>query len=95
MARYQKGGNFRGKKYQRSKKQRGGNIEKKIKNSKIGKQLKKIINVGNRLGNILIPKTKTKKTIQSGSGIGHSVHYGPPRRVRNTIPSAKQIMYHQ
>ncbi|CAB4016324.1 Hypothetical predicted protein [Paramuricea clavata] len=92
MARYQKGGNFRGKKYQRSKK-RGGYIEKKIKNSKIGEQLKKIINVCNRLGNILIPKTKTKKTIQSGSSIGHSVRYVPPRRVRNTIPIAKQIMY--
>ena len=59
----QRGGNFKGKKYQRSK-QDGGNIIGKIKNSKITKTLRKHMqSVGQQLGQ------------------------------RNTIPSAKYVMY--
>jgi hypothetical protein len=81
----QRGGNFKGKKYQRSK-QDGGNIIGKIKNSKITKTLRK---VGEQLG--LLPGKKT--TVQKGGGMKR--RGGPPKRRRNTIPSAKYVMYHR
>jgi hypothetical protein len=81
----QRGGNFKGKKYQRSK-QQGGNIMGKIKNSKVAGTLRKhMLSVGQKLG--LLP---TKKMIvQKG---GSMRRQGPPRRQRNTIPSAKYVM---
>jgi hypothetical protein len=102
----QRGGNFKGKKYQRtkSKKQEGGNIVGKVrrsgrnvigkvKNSKIAKTM---VNLSRSLG--LIPKpittttTKTKRMIvQKGGSMRRS---GPPKRQRNTIPGAKYVMYH-
>jgi hypothetical protein len=103
----QRGGNFKGKKYQRSKpkKQEGGNVIRrarrtgrnvigKVKNSKIAKTM---VNLGRSLG--LIPKpittttTKTKRmVVQKGGSMRR--RSGPPKRQRNTIPGARYVMYH-
>jgi hypothetical protein len=107
MGRKQKGGNFKGKKYQRSTKQKGGNIIKKIKNHKVSRTLQKhLVNVGRELGGMFLnsskgkqlkAKTKQPETlpVQSGSGIGRGKRHGPPKKMRNTIPSAKLVLYHQ
>ena len=86
----QRGGNFKGKKYQRSK-QDGGNIIGKIKNSKITKTLRKHMqSVGQQLG--LLPG---KKMIVQKGGSMRRMRQGPQKRRRNTIPSAKYVMYHR
>ena len=98
----QRGGNFRGKKYQCSK-QKGGSIINKIGNSKITKALSRhLLNVGKELGGMLLKsrkggaKAKIKQmAVQSGAGLRQSIRQGPPKQLRNTIPSAKYVMYHQ
>jgi hypothetical protein len=86
----QRGGNFKGKEYQRSK-QQGGNIIGKIKNSKVTKTLRKhMLSVGQKLG--LLP---TKKMIVQKGGSMRRMRQDPPRCQRNTIPSAKYVMYHR
>ena len=104
----QRGGNFKGKKYQRSKpkKQDGGNVIRKarrtgrnligkVKNSKITWTM---VDLGRSLG--LIPKpmktvTKQMTTVQKGGSVRRNMRNGgPPKRQRNTIPSARYVMYH-
>jgi hypothetical protein len=93
----QRGGNFKGKKYQRSKpkKQEGGNVIRKAR--KTGRNVfNTVTNLGRSLG--LIPKpittttTKTKRTVQTGGSVRR--RNGPPKRQRNTIPGARYVMYH-
>jgi hypothetical protein len=106
--RRQRGGNFKGKKYQRSKpkKQDGGNVIRKarrtgrklfgkVKNSGVTRT---IVDLGRSLGIIPKPmKTTTKQitTVQKGGNIRRSIRNdGPPKRQRNTIPGARYVMYH-
>ena len=102
----QRGGNFKGKKYQRSKpkKQDGGNVIRKARRTgrklvgKVRNSEPQIVELGCSLG--LIPKpmktaTKQMTTVQKGGSIRRNrQNGGPPKRQRNTIPGARYVMYH-
>ena len=79
----QRGGNFKGKKYQRSKpkKQDGGgkfvDFAKGLEG--FGRQTKKNMKA-------------VRQRLQKGGGMRRP---GPPKRRRNTIPNASYVMYHR
>ena len=79
----QRGGNFKGKKYQRSKpkKQDGGG---------------KLIDFARGLESYCRHTKKNIKAVrrrlQKGGGMRRP---GPPKRRRNTIPNANYVMYHR
>ena len=81
----QRGGNFKGKKYQRSKprKQRGGGkfLDFARTMEEAGRRIKKTSR-----------EVHKKMYVQRGGSMRRP---GPPRRVRNTIPNASYIMYHR
>ncbi|CAB3984020.1 Hypothetical predicted protein [Paramuricea clavata] len=103
--RKQRGGNFKGKKYQRSKKQDGGNFFTKLRKNPFSQ---KLLTAGKQLALGALggpqqtqarnvrpppPMPARKNYQQRGAGIkkkrkGHA-------KLRNTIPSAKHVMYHQ
>ena len=103
----QRGGNFKGKKYQRSKpkKQDGGNVVRRVRRTgrklvgKVKNSEPQIVALGRSLG--LIPQPMNdpppppKRTVQKGGNIRrNSRNGGPPKRQRNTIPGARYVMYH-
>ena len=102
----QRGGNFKGKKYQRSKpkKQEGGNVVRRARRTgrklvgKVKNSEPQIVALGRSLG--LIPQPMNdppppKRTVQKGGNIRrNSRNGGPPKRQRNTIPGARYVMYH-
>jgi hypothetical protein len=81
----QRGGNFKGKKYQRSKprKQNGGGkfIDFARTMEDVGRHIKKTSKA-----------VHGRMYVQKGGGMRRP---GPPRRRRNTIPNANYVMYHR
>ncbi|CAB3985447.1 Hypothetical predicted protein [Paramuricea clavata] len=100
--RKQGGGNFKGKKYQRSKKQDGGNLFTKLKKSSFSKKLLAAgkhlalgaLGGGEQTRNTPPPMPVRKNYQQKGAGIKKK-RKGGHAKLRNTIPSAKHVMYHQ
>ncbi|CAB3989992.1 Hypothetical predicted protein [Paramuricea clavata] len=101
--RKQHGGNFKGEKYQRSKKQDGGNFFTKIRKNPFSQ---KLLNAGKQLAlgalggqtqarNAPPPMPVRKNYQQKGAGIKKKRKSGHATKLRNTIPSAKHVMYHQ
>ena len=103
----QRGGNFKGKKYQRSKpkKQEGGNVVRKARRTgrklvgKVRNSEPQIVALGRSLGLIPQPMNdpppKRMTTVQKGGSIRRNrQNGGPPKRQRNTIPGARYVMYH-
>jgi hypothetical protein len=81
----QRGGNFKGKKYQRSKpkKQDGGGrfVDFAKVMEGVGHNVKKSAKAVHR-----------RMYVQKGGGMRRP---GPPKRRRNTIPNANYVMYHR
>ena len=79
----QRGGNFKGKKYQRSKpkKQDGGGkfVDFARTMEGVGKNIKK-------------SAKRVRGRLQKGGGMRRP---GPPKQRRNTIPNANYVMYHR
>jgi hypothetical protein len=79
----QRGGNFKGKKYQRSKprKQDGGGklIDFARGMESFGRHTKKTVK-------------KVRGRLQKGGGMRRP---GPPKQRRNTIPNANYVIYHR
>jgi hypothetical protein len=79
----QRGGNFKGKKYQRSKPKKQGGGGKLIDFARgaesFGRHVRKNVK-------------KVRGRLQKGGGIRRP---GPPKQRRNTIPNANYVMYHR
>ncbi|CAB3988327.1 Hypothetical predicted protein [Paramuricea clavata] len=101
--RKQDGGNFRGKKYQRSKKQDGGNFFTKLRKNSFSKKLltagKQLamgaLGGGEQARNTSPPMPVRRDYQQKGAGIKKKRKSNKRAKLRNTIPSAKYVMYHQ
>lgn len=101
--RKQRGGNFKGKKYQRSKKQEGGSFFSKLQKNPLSR---KFLAAGKQLANGLlngagqpvqqpVQQPVKQPPRQKGMGMKKKQSGFKGAKLRNTIPPAKYVMYHQ